>query len=493
MSCRFSFLLATSYALFGEKQGTLHQLTTADAQGTEGEVELPSGWTRAIGKLNGAPGFRSPSGKWQSLNPLANGSISEKEQQELLAVLGVLDKGEKKRGSNLRKKQLRHALANCDSVEQRKEMLAVLGKMDSEAQAALLKLLGSSSKEEQQEMLAVLGKLDEGARAKLMQEVGANVGFPVPEQIASITSYSPSKSAAAEQAVQRELPSGWTRTLGKLNGAPGFRGPSGKWQPESDQYQQAVAQALAQAQPLRKLVVKGLANDRYQIMGEYELMEGEVVNGRAVWQKQGGDDERLLYAAGSELGGSRGWIVSTKEHMHASSHIYLMKLLSAAFTPDRKLSSEVWEVLDGRQFASKPEVRLAVWEVHDVGCFHDERFGSKDELGHMWERPEGDGLVTVVTQQISGGLTPAKCAATCWSKSFSYMGLQNGNDCWCGEAYNSEAEVDQYRCSTACLGDKTSICGGFGVNSVHLISLPNAAFGKRLGQSSMPSLRYAPY
>jgi hypothetical protein len=272
-----------------------------------------------------------------------------------------------------------------------------------------------------------------------------------------------------------ELPSGWTRALGKLDGANGFRSPSGKWQSINPLENGSISeQALAQAQSSRKLVVTGLVNDRYQIMGEYELMEGEVVNGRAVWQKQGGDQERLLYAAGTELGG---WVVSTKEHMHASSHIYFMKLPSAAFTPDRKLSSEVWEVLDGRQFAANPEVMLEVWEVHDVGCFTDERKKS------VWERPEGDGLVTVVTQQISGSLTPAKCAATCWSKSFKYMGLQNGNDCWCGKAYNSEAEVGQERCSAACLGDKKSICGGWGVNSVHLINFPDAIFGKRIGKS----------
>jgi hypothetical protein len=47
-------------------------------------------------------------------------------------------------------------------------------------------------------------------------------------------------------------------------------------------------QVLKQAQLLRRLVVEGLANDRNQVMGAYELMEGKVVSGRAVWQKQGG-------------------------------------------------------------------------------------------------------------------------------------------------------------------------------------------------------------
>jgi hypothetical protein len=50
---------------------------------------------------------------------------------------------------------------------------------------------------------------------------------------------------------------------------------------------QEQVQSLKQAHDSCRLVVEGLTNDRNQMMGAYELMEGKVVSGRAVWQKQG--------------------------------------------------------------------------------------------------------------------------------------------------------------------------------------------------------------
>jgi hypothetical protein len=49
--------------------------------------------------------------------------------------------------------------------------------------------------------------------------------------------------------------------------------------------------AQAQAQQARRLVVRGLEDDIDNLMDVYELMEGKVVNRRAVWQKQGGAAE----------------------------------------------------------------------------------------------------------------------------------------------------------------------------------------------------------
>jgi hypothetical protein len=47
----------------------------------------------------------------------------------------------------------------------------------------------------------------------------------------------------------------------------------------------------------RRLVLEGLAN-RDDLMSVYALMEGKVVNERAVWQRQGGGgDKEVAYCA----------------------------------------------------------------------------------------------------------------------------------------------------------------------------------------------------
>jgi hypothetical protein len=111
--------------------------------------------------------------------------------------------------------------------------------------------------------------------------------------------------------------------------------------------------AQAQAQQARRLVVEGLEDDIDSLMGVYELMEGKVVNRRAVWQMQGGDEETFLYFSFFDE-----WIVSTREKMEAGSGAGFMDLVSTALTPDQALPSEVWKVYDGTKLVASPEVQV---------------------------------------------------------------------------------------------------------------------------------------
>jgi hypothetical protein len=122
-------------------------------------------------------------------------------------------------------------------------------------------------------------------------------------------------------------------------------------------------QALEQAQESRQLVVEGLGNDPYRMMGLYELIENplyehnvRLVNRRAVWQRQnhGGDEERFLYYSVAVSY----WVVSNREHTDAGSPTGFMTLTSAALTPDQNCPSEVWEVNDGTKWIAIPEVRV---------------------------------------------------------------------------------------------------------------------------------------
>jgi hypothetical protein len=113
--------------------------------------------------------------------------------------------------------------------------------------------------------------------------------------------------------------------------------------------------AQAQAQQTRRLVVEGLEDDIDSLMGVYELMEGKVVNRRAVWQKQGGAEEWFMYCSSCN-----NWVVSTREHMEDGSAFSYMTLSTAALTPDQTRPSDVWSVCNNidRHWVDVPEVRV---------------------------------------------------------------------------------------------------------------------------------------
>ena len=119
--------------------------------------------------------------------------------------------------------------------------------------------------------------------------------------------------------------------------------------------EQEQAQALEQAQQSRQLVFEGLATDQNYLMGVYQLMEGKVVNGRAVWQKQGGTTELFLYYAHN-----RKWYVGKRERMEKGKRQGYMSLATAALTPDQARPSEMCQVSDGRKFVEAAEARFVI-------------------------------------------------------------------------------------------------------------------------------------
>jgi ribosomal protein S18 acetylase RimI-like enzyme len=59
---------------------------------------------------------------------------------------------------------------------------------------------------------------------------------------------------------------------------------------------------LARVAEVRRLTLRGLNDDRQDVMGVYELVEGEVMNGKAVWQHQSWDEQGhfLYYSSAGE-------------------------------------------------------------------------------------------------------------------------------------------------------------------------------------------------
>ncbi|CAH1802370.1 unnamed protein product [Owenia fusiformis] len=64
--------------------------------------------------------------------------------------------------------------------------------------------------------------------------------------------------------------------------------------------------------------------------------------------------------------------------------------------------------------------------------------------------------------------TPNKCANTCADSGYSYMGLQDMDECWCGNSYglNGAAALDSH-CWRNCTGDPAYKCGSAFKNSVY--------------------------
>jgi len=85
-----------------------------------------------------------------------------------------------------------------------------------------------------------------------------------------------------------------------------------------------------------------------------------------------------------------------------------------------------------------------------------------------WPRcPGGDSTIvilmfcsSVTLSEFRGShfnLTPSSCAASCGG--FEYFGVENGNECWCGQTIDGSRGVGVAECSTPCTGDDLVLCG----------------------------------
>lgn len=67
------------------------------------------------------------------------------------------------------------------------------------------------------------------------------------------------------------------------------------------------------------------------------------------------------------------------------------------------------------------------------------------------------------------------CANRCLGKGYKFFGVQNGQDCWCGNSYGKHGRVPYYECAEVpCTGNAKEHCGG---------SLRNAVFATQASDS----------
>ncbi|KAI8616934.1 aspartic peptidase domain-containing protein [Chytriomyces sp. MP71] len=71
-----------------------------------------------------------------------------------------------------------------------------------------------------------------------------------------------------------------------------------------------------------------------------------------------------------------------------------------------------------------------------------------------------DSQTRVLTRLMNrGSTTPSFCFNSCSASGFYYAGVENGNECWCGNSL-PVATLPSSTCSTPCSGDTGQTCGG---------------------------------
>merc|ERR1719334_1342146 len=63
--------------------------------------------------------------------------------------------------------------------------------------------------------------------------------------------------------------------------------------------------------------------------------------------------------------------------------------------------------------------------------------------------------------KIYGTVTPEVCSKSCLTKNYKYSGVENGNECWCGNGTPPlEKIVSPNDCRAKCSGNSSQVCGG---------------------------------
>ncbi|RYP82192.1 hypothetical protein DL770_005642 [Monosporascus sp. CRB-9-2] len=63
-------------------------------------------------------------------------------------------------------------------------------------------------------------------------------------------------------------------------------------------------------------------------------------------------------------------------------------------------------------------------------------------------------------------LSIPKCKNACYRRAYGFAGVQEGNQCWCGNYVGGEWASNQTDCNTPCTGDKKTFCVGKGLLNV---------------------------
>ncbi|KAK4504153.1 hypothetical protein PRZ48_005069 [Zasmidium cellare] len=111
--------------------------------------------------------------------------------------------------------------------------------------------------------------------------------------------------------------------------------------------------------------------------------------------------------------------------------------------------------------------------------------GIYNSLGCFQDKSSNRALIEVYTNK---SMTPELCAAEAKRRTYDFMGLEYGTECWMGDLLNTtkSPSLAQSKCNTACPGDNSTLCGAGGalqmyqVNSTLVVPKQNATSGVAL-------------
>jgi len=94
----------------------------------------------------------------------------------------------------------------------------------------------------------------------------------------------------------------------------------------------------------------------------------------------------------------------------------------------------------------------------------------------------------------SATLNVEACAALCFSKGYNWMGVENGNQCFCNNAgiINGAANLTDADCSTPCVGNLKQNCGGTSKLNVYQLKSGNNRFAPAGSRTSTTKVAQSP-
>ena len=92
-----------------------------------------------------------------------------------------------------------------------------------------------------------------------------------------------------------------------------------------------------------------------------------------------------------------------------------------------------------------------------LGCYKDGVW-SKQLEKRLWD--------------IGDDNSPARCGAECWDAGYTFFGLQNRRESYCGNTLRTQNKAPREECNVKCSGDSSKICGGSFRQSLYKLENP---------------------
>ncbi|KAF2735374.1 WSC-domain-containing protein [Polyplosphaeria fusca] len=141
-------------------------------------------------------------------------------------------------------------------------------------------------------------------------------------------------------------------------------------------------------------------------------------------------------------------------------------------TPMFSLATETTSTSQSQTSFVFPTPSLSIGnKFHYLGCFHD--------TSNKISSTDYHALYAIMFPFVTGLMTHQGCESMCHNTNqtdWTYFGLKNGNECWCGWRIHDEAHrVDHSECNEPCIGNPNQSCGG---NTTMLIFKNETRSGK---------------